>query len=361
MLLTPVFPRIGSATLIKRYDKFYLLLVVGKERTTNVMINNISEMETDIIVRNILSGDVRTVARLISDLEDEIPEAYSVLDKIYPHTGRAFVIGVTGSPGSGKSSLIDCLVDHLRNQNKSVGILAVDPSSPFSGGSLLGDRIRMNRRKLDDDVYYRSMASRCFGGGVAKAANNASHVFDAMGKDYIIVETVGVGQGELDIMNLVHAVVVVLVPGMGDDIQTIKAGILEIADIFVINKADRDGVERLHVQLRDMISLRNLDHKSLAPCICITEAIHNKGVNDIINGINVFREHSGLSKSRCKLEKKAEMDLMDAIQRNIMERIMKKLELEVNVNRLIEREIAPSALVDEIFESLLFERQGSQK
>ena len=206
-------------------------------------------------LRKIRAGDVRTASRLIRNLEDGLPEAKSSIKRIFPHTGRAHVLGITGSPGAGKSTLVDALISSFRKKEKTVGVLAVDPTSPFTGGAILGDRIRMQRHAEDPGVFVRSLATRGALGGLAKAVGDAVHVMDVMGKEIIMVETVGTGQQEVEIINHSHTVIVVLVPGMGDEIQAIKAGIMEIADIFVINKADRDGTAQLMSELTAMLNM----------------------------------------------------------------------------------------------------------
>ena len=203
----------------------------------------------------IVAGNVRAASRLIRAVEDRLPESRDMIRQLFPYTGKAHIVGVTGSPGAGKSTLIDGLIEAFRNKGKTVGILAVDPTSPFSGGAVLGDRIRMSRHTEDPGVFIRSLATRGALGGLSQAAGDAIHVMDAMGKDIIIVETAGTGQQEVEIINHSHTVIVVVVPGMGDEIQAIKAGIMEIADIFVINKAGRDGTEKLHKELSGMVRM----------------------------------------------------------------------------------------------------------
>ena len=198
------------------------------------------------VIELIRQGDIRATARLMRDLDEGEPQAREVLKELYKHTGRAHIVGITGSPGVGKSTLTDRLIQHLRQQGKTVGVVAVDPTSPFSGGAILGDRIRMQRHATDEGVFIRSLATRGHFGGLTVSARAIIHVLDAMGKDFILVETVGVGQDEVEIAGAAHTTIVVTVPGMGDDIQAIKAGILEIGDIFVINKADREGADRTY-------------------------------------------------------------------------------------------------------------------
>ena len=209
-------------------------------------------MET---TKKIKDGDVRAASRLIRNLEDRIPEAKTTIKHLFPLTGKAHVIGLTGSPGAGKSTLTDGLIDMFRKKGKTVGVLAVDPTSPFTGGAILGDRIRMQRHAEDPGVFVRSLATRGALGGLSKAVGDAVHVLDAMGKDIIMVETVGVGQDEVEIANSAHTTVLVTVPGMGDDIQAIKAGIMEIGNIFVVTKAEREGSRTTIRELSNLIEL----------------------------------------------------------------------------------------------------------
>ena len=208
------------------------------------------------MVEQILQGEVRAAARLMRELDDGVPAARETLKHLYRHSGRAHIIGLTGSPGAGKSTLTDRLIQYLRQQGKTVGVVAVDPTSPFSGGAILGDRIRMQRHATDEGVFIRSLATRGHFGGLTASARAVITVLDAMGKDYILVETVGVGQDEVEIAATAYTTIVVTVPGMGDDIQAIKAGILEVADILVVNKADREGASRTYQELMQMLELQ---------------------------------------------------------------------------------------------------------
>ncbi|HEY0253994.1 MAG TPA: methylmalonyl Co-A mutase-associated GTPase MeaB [Kofleriaceae bacterium] len=207
-------------------------------------------------VAKILAGDVPTAARLIRDLDDRRPDAIAIAKQLYAHTGRAYVVGVTGNPGAGKSKLVDALISYYRRQGETVGVIAIDPSSPFSGGALLGDRVRMQRHALDPGVFIKSLATRGHLGGLSRSTFDVTHVLDAMGMQRIIIETVGVGQDEVDVMAAAHTTCVVSVPGLGDDIQAIKAGLLEVADVLVVNKADRDGADRTARDLQQMLRLR---------------------------------------------------------------------------------------------------------
>ena len=240
------------------------------------------------LVERVCSGDVRALARAISLVENDAPEAVDVLSCCFPRTGRALRIGVTGSPGAGKSTLVDKLTRAYRGSETRVGIIAVDPSSPFTGGAILGDRIRIQERIGDDGLYVRSMATRGSLGGLARTTADVAQVIEASGKAVVLIETVGVGQDEVDIVRLANITIVILVPGMGDDVQTIKAGIMEIADIFVINKADREGADRVEKEIRAMQSLVG-GHDSWATPIVKTIATTGEGIDDLLGAIKQMK------------------------------------------------------------------------
>jgi LAO/AO transport system kinase len=204
----------------------------------------------------LLAGDIRTAARLMRDLDDRRPEAIALLKQVFSHTGKAYIVGITGNPGAGKSTVVDALIAHYRAAGERVGVVCIDPTSPFSGGAILGDRIRMQRHALDPDVFIRSLATRGHLGGLSRSTFDIVHVLDAIGFHRILIETVGVGQDEVDVMRAAHTTVVVTVPGLGDDIQAIKSGLLEVADVLVVNKADREGADRTEHDLLHMLDLR---------------------------------------------------------------------------------------------------------
>jgi LAO/AO transport system kinase len=236
------------------------------------------------------AGDVRAISRAITAVENHAPEAESILRQLFPHTGAAHLAGITGAPGTGKSTLVDRLASYYRKKKESVGIIAVDPSSPFTGGAILGDRIRMQGQATDQGIFIRSMATRGFLGGLARTTADAALVLEASGKDRLLIETVGVGQDEVDIMRLADCTVVVLVPGLGDEVQAIKAGIMEIADIFVLNKSDREGTDRFEQQLKAMLSL-SPERDGWRPPVLRTVATENKGIVQVAETMDAFRAH----------------------------------------------------------------------
>ena len=253
--------------------------------------NRLTEDHSSLISR-LRSGDARALARAISAVENRRPGWSELLKALFPHTGHARVIGLTGAPGAGKSTLVDQLAKHYRKQDQTLGIIAVDPTSPYTGGAILGDRIRMQDHHKDPGIYIRSMATRGSLGGLARTTADVATVLDAAGRDRILIETVGVGQDEVDIVRLADITVVMLVPGMGDDVQTIKAGIMEIADIFVINKSDHPGAERVEREIRAMQSLA-IRPDDWTPAIVKTVAHEGTGTEELAKAIAQYEEHLG--------------------------------------------------------------------
>jgi LAO/AO transport system kinase len=260
------------------------------------VVSFLSRMSADVSnwAEQIRAGDTRAVSRAITAIEDNTPDAEHLLRLIFPETGQAFVIGVTGAPGTGKSTLVDRLASHYRGHGDRVGIIAVDPTSPYTGGAILGDRIRMQGHASDPGMFIRSMATRGFLGGLARTTGDVALVLDAAGKQFIFIETVGVGQDEVDIVRLADCTLVLLVPGMGDDVQNMKAGLMEIADIFVLNKSDREGVDRLEMELEAMLQLAP-ERDGWKPAIVRTVATENKGVEELASAIAQYRERTAKS------------------------------------------------------------------
>lgn len=304
------------------------------------------------IIERVRQGDVRAMARLMSLIENDSAKAISALKGIYPFTGGAFVVGITGPPGSGKSTLTDRLTQEFRRDGKEVGIVAVDPTSPFTGGAILADRIRMQQHSLDAGVFIRSMATRGHLGGLAKATNDVVNVLDAAGKEVILIETVGVGQDEVEIVKSAHTSIVVTVPGLGDDIQAIKAGILEIADIFVVNKADREGAEKTATELQAMMAL-GPGRLDWTPPIFKTVATEGRGVADLVQGILAHQTHldrAGLRQTRQRERSRAlflEL-LQEQATRRLLERAAANGSLEQTIERIARREVDPYSAVEEL-------------
>jgi LAO/AO transport system kinase len=247
----------------------------------------------------VLAGDLRAISRAITAIENRLPESEALLKQLFPHTGQAYLTGVTGAPGTGKSTLVDRLAAYHRKHKERVGVVAVDPTSPYSGGAILGDRIRMQGHAGDTGIFIRSMATRGFLGGLARSTAEVALLLDAAGKRQILIETVGVGQDEIDIVRLADCVLVMLVPGLGDDIQNMKAGLMEIGDIFVLNKADREGADRLEEQLHAMLSLV-MPRDGWHPPVVRTVATENRGVDELAATIERFRKHFESSGERRK-------------------------------------------------------------
>lgn len=289
------------------------------------------------IAKRILEGDIRAASRLMRDIDDRMPSALDPLKELYPKTGRAYIIGITGPPGSGKSTVVDKMVDIFRKEGKSVGIVAVDPTSPFTGGAILGDRIRMQRHATDEGVFIRSLATRGCLGGLTRSTQDIINVMDAMGKDIILVETVGVGQDEVEIVNTAHTSIVILVPGLGDDIQAIKAGIIEIGDIFVINKCDREGADKIERDLRMVLEMGRKRDDGWDPLIFRTEAILGKGIFELVYGI--YRHKQALEKNKAlekKLRERTKTTFLEILESEVMGHFMEKMEKEGGWDKIID-------------------------
>lgn len=282
-------------------------------------------MPNSELIEKLLSGDVRSIARAITRVENGGEAAADIMKAVYPMTGKALIIGITGSPGAGKSSLVDKLALYYKNQGERIGIIAVDPSSPFSGGAILGDRIRMATLGLDKNVFIRSMATRGNLGGLSRSTVDAVAILDAAGYDKVIVETVGVGQDEVEIVKTADVSVVVLVPGMGDDIQAIKAGIMEIGDVFVINKADREGVLRTQKELEALLTLAHRPDMWNPP-IVRTIATENKGIEDLSTAIASYHEYnrSGADSSLARKEAVAKWRLVELLRERLLADALKR-------------------------------------
>jgi len=313
------------------------------------------------LYEGVLEADIKSTAKLMRYIEEEDIRAIEELKKLYPHTGNSHVIGITGLPGSGKSSLINVLIENFRSLGSTIGVIAIDPTSPFTGGSILGDRVRMQNHSEDKGVFIKSLPTKGWRGGVSKVTSRMITVMDAMGKDVIIVETAGVGQTEVDIKKLVHTTIVVLVGGLGDSIQSIKAGILEIADIFVINKADKQNTEELESDIENLLNMTvTADNykSSWRPPVCLTDSINKNGIENLTKEIIKHKEFLKSDGSfKAYFKNKSNNDLKEMIIDYVTGLLLKKLENEdlykALINDLINNKKDPYSVAQEILSHFL--------
>ena len=315
------------------------------------------------LAERVLAGDPRAIARAITLVENADPAGVKLVSAIFGRTGRAYLVGITGPPGAGKSTLVDRLIVELRRQGRTVGVVAVDPTSPFTGGAVLGDRLRMQAHARDEGVFIRSMATRGHLGGLAPATSDAALVLDAAGRDVVVIETVGVGQDEVEIVRTADISIVTLVPGTGDEVQAIKAGIMEIADIFVVNKADREGADRLVSAIEANISLQHYGEGEWRPPILKTTATSGSGVVELVAAIDAFRDHAHLANPHpggardtmaARRRMRCEYRLREIVARRFMDHLERRVlaagELEAIIDRIAARELDPYTAAHELID-----------
>jgi LAO/AO transport system kinase len=314
--------------------------------------------KTEELTKGVLAGNRRSVAKAITIIENNDPEARELVARIYPHTGKSHVIGLTGAGGAGKSTLIEKMVKQYRRSGKTVGVVAVDPTSPFTGGAFLGDRIRMQELSTDEGVFIRSMATRNYAGGIAKATKDAVKVLDAAGKDVVIVETVGAGQSEVEIIKVAQTIVVVHAPGLGDEIQAIKAGVMEIADIFVVNKADRENASKAATDIQSNLQMNNKE-TPWKPPVLKTIALTGEGIPELIEKIEEHRcfLEGDLECKRVSSRSKAEAELVDAVRERVtgflIEELKKEGKFDLLIHEIMERKTDPASAAERLLKKAL--------
>jgi len=316
------------------------------------------------LVAELLKGNRRAAARLISLVENDDPGKRELLKDIYPRTGNAYVIGVTGAPGSGKSSLVDWLLKQLRKDGLTVGVIAVDPTSPFSGGAILGDRIRMQDHALDQDIFIRSMGTRGNLGGLSRATREAIQVLDAFGKDIILIETVGVGQSEVDIVKTADTTIVVLTPASGDSVQTIKAGIMEIADVFAVNKSDLPGADKMVTEINMMLDMKK--SPDWRPPVISTVSVKNEGIEELWKALQDHREHNEKSGRLLEIRReRVSRELTEQVEylvkNRIWDQVKEKIELESLVEKIVHRQLDPYSAAADLLEKINFYGDNQEK
>ncbi|EOD01130.1 methylmalonyl Co-A mutase-associated GTPase MeaB [Caldisalinibacter kiritimatiensis] len=307
------------------------------------------------LAKRLLNGDKRACARLISKLENNEPEAIQIIKELHKYTGKAHVIGITGPPGGGKSTLTDKLVKELRKKDKKLGVIAVDPTSPFTGGSILGDRIRMSDLSTDPGVFIRSMGTRGHLGGISKATQGAIKLLDIYGADYIFIETVGVGQSEIDIVKTTDTVVMVMVPGLGDDIQAIKAGVMEIADVFAVNKSDLDGASKTALEIEMMLDFN--DNKEWRPPVIQVSSLKREGIDKLLNSIIEHKnEMEQRGELRARRERNAKLEVLNLVEEKLMNMVMDVTDKEYTLKQIakdiVEKKLDPYTARDTIIEKI---------
>jgi LAO/AO transport system kinase len=310
-------------------------------------------------IEPILQSNIRAAARLMRDLDDRRPDAMQTLKELFPHTGKAYIVGITGNPGAGKSTVVDSLIAYYRAQGERVGVVCVDPTSPFSGGAILGDRIRMQRHALDPDVFIRSLATRGHLGGLSRSTFDVAHVLDAMGYTRILIETVGVGQDEVEVMRAAHTTVVVTVPGLGDDIQAIKAGLLEVADVLVVNKADREGADRTERDLMHMLDLRTGDRKDveIVRTIATRGTAEGSGIKELAEAVEKHRERAWAGEgANARAIARATAQLAELVRAQLADRASKAMAQRGGLTEIaqsvVDRRADPWTIAEELVATL---------